>query len=471
MKKIIILSLTTLVAGLLSTISTSALTYQNDTDVDFTINPTISVSLSGDLLINDLVPGSYNDSNIITVNVATNASHGYYLAATVGDSNSSSSNHNTALNHSDNNSYTFTNLSSNVTSLSDFSDNQWGYSYSTDNGSTWVSGNAGNASTGYNGLPLDNDDSGATGITLINTTSPVADNSIKFKIGAKASNTQPSGTYTNTINFYAVTYAGPVTFDDAFAAAGKTKLFNYYTMQDMTSSICSTIDIEQATTLIDTRDNQTYKIAKLKDGNCWMLDNLNLGANTSLQNLTENNTNTNTSITTEAFTQWNRDISGTSESYSDPKFSIVSGTDPVSNTTYGTLYNYCAASAKTYCYENGQGIDLPNTLLDSPHDICPYGWRLPTGGPKSEFDSLYNQYNTYAKMRAQISDGGAAFALAGSFAEGATNEQGRYGLYWSSSAYNGQIMYDLFLEEPKSFVHIAYGDNRSYGRTIRCLAK
>ena len=64
---------------------TSALTYQNSVDVEFTLNPAISISLSDDnLVIDNLVPGSSNDSNIITVNVATNASSGYYVSATAG---------------------------------------------------------------------------------------------------------------------------------------------------------------------------------------------------------------------------------------------------------------------------------------------------------------------------------------------------------------------------------------------------
>ncbi|MBR2839959.1 hypothetical protein IKE82_01355, partial [Candidatus Saccharibacteria bacterium] len=241
--------------------SVSALTYQNDTNIDFTINPTISVSLSGDLVIDGLTPGSYADSNIITVNVATNAGYGYYLSATAGTSGT-----NANLTHSENSNYAFTNLSSNVSSLSSFSDNYWGYSYSTDGGTNWVSGSQGSTSSGYNGLPLDNDDSGATGITLIDTTSPATNNSVKFKIGAKASNTQPSGTYTNTINFYAITNQTPISFNDAFAIEGKERLLGYYKMQDTTPSICNAVTENQVGTLIDVRDNQTYKVAKLKDG-------------------------------------------------------------------------------------------------------------------------------------------------------------------------------------------------------------
>ncbi len=173
------------------------MTYQDTSTVRFTMEPSLSLSLSSTTLsIGSLTPGSYNDSNNITVSVTTNASGGYRLSATAGTKTS-----NTNLT---NGSYKFTSLSSNKASLSAFSNNYWGYSYSINNGTSWISGSQGNTSSGYNGLPLDNNDQGSTGVTLINTTAPADSKSIKFKIGAKASTDQPYGTYTGQINFYAV---------------------------------------------------------------------------------------------------------------------------------------------------------------------------------------------------------------------------------------------------------------------------
>ena len=190
---------------LFSSDTISALTYQSSTNVEFTLNPTISITLSDpNLIIDNLTPGSSNDSNSITVNISTNAGYGYYMSATAGTSTG-----NTDLTNQSSPSAKFTNLSSNVATLSSFPDNNWGYSYSTDNGTTWISGSEGNTSAGYNGLPLDNDDSGATGIILSSTDSFTNTGSIKFKIGAKASTTQASGTYTNTVNFYAVANPEP----------------------------------------------------------------------------------------------------------------------------------------------------------------------------------------------------------------------------------------------------------------------
>ena len=186
--------------------NSAALTYQSSVSVGFNFNPTITVTLSGDLLINNLVPNSASDSNIIDITVATNASQGYSLLATVGTKGG-----NSALTNTSNSNYAFTSLATtagSAPSLSNFSDDTWGYSYSTDNGTNWVSGSAGSTASGYAGLPLDNNDDpeerGNGGVTLIDTHNPADGKTIKFKIGAKASSNQASGTYTNTINFYAV---------------------------------------------------------------------------------------------------------------------------------------------------------------------------------------------------------------------------------------------------------------------------
>ena len=87
MRKRYILYATTTILSLFIIDNTSALSYQGSTEVKFTFNPTLSINISSsDLVIDNLTPGTTGDSNIINVSVATNASHGYTLSATVGDS-------------------------------------------------------------------------------------------------------------------------------------------------------------------------------------------------------------------------------------------------------------------------------------------------------------------------------------------------------------------------------------------------
>ncbi len=177
----------------LSINNASAITYQTPVDVSFTFNSTATLSISGDLVIENLTPGNSSDSNIITISASSNNIVGYDIKATVGDSTHSYTDLRISSSDSTN---VFTSLSSNVSTLNSFSNDKWGYSYSTDNGTTWVSGNTGSTNTGYNGLPLYT----GTGVKLADTSS-AGSSTIKFKIGAKASDTRVSGDYTNIINF------------------------------------------------------------------------------------------------------------------------------------------------------------------------------------------------------------------------------------------------------------------------------
>ena len=276
----------------------SALTYSSDVGISFTFNSMIQVNLSSaDLHIDDLAPGDAADSNIITVGATTNAAYGYQLSATVGVKNGTD-----ALVNASDNTKTFANLTSNKAGLANFEDNTWGYSYCADTAvncgaggsATWVSGSVGSATAGYNGLPLDNNDSaserGQGGVTLISTENTAdSTQSVQFKIGAKASNAQAAGEYTNTINFYAVANPEPMTLAASYAAAHKTQMNGYYKLQDMDTSICSAVEVvDDELQVIDTRDGKVYWIAKLADGHCWMTQNLDLdlGATTLTHNST-----------------------------------------------------------------------------------------------------------------------------------------------------------------------------------------
>ena len=291
------------VAGIIAiatTTTTSALTYSSDTDVSFTFNPTLSISLSNaNINIDNLLPGLSSESSPITVHVNSNTPYGYSLFASVGNStdynttslvhksndnsNNNSSNDSSNIN-SNNNSIpaTFTSIATNASLPQLDTDNTWGYSFSNDNGTTW---------SNYNGLPLystvGNNTSTNNPALLIDTKSPAdSTESIDFKIAAKASSTQASGTYNNVINFYAVGKPEPVDLATAFAKSGARKTEQgYYRMQDMTSSICNVVsEVHSTIRLQDVRDDQIYTVAKLKDGKCWMTENLHLTGGTEITN-------------------------------------------------------------------------------------------------------------------------------------------------------------------------------------------
>lgn len=239
-----------------------------------------------------------------------------------------------------------------------------------------------------------------------------------------------------------------------------------------------------AKTIWDNRDEQPYAIKRLGDGNCWIIENLNLGAVSISKDLDSTNTNITGTITSTEFNSdssvatdnWKvlPDASYASATHSTalkPRYIQItssnsqtgSDTDPTAGTKYGVLYNYCAASGETIC--------IANNTANATEDICPTGWRLPTGGSGGEFATLYSQsaYNSYANMRKSIANGGPAFAFAGTFSASGMYYQNQRGHFWSSNRSSNTNMYALY------FANGTIQTSGSLARTnlysMRCLLK
>lgn len=234
-----------------------------------------------------------------------------------------------------------------------------------------------------------------------------------------------------------------------------TATFTGTYIQNLDSSNCTST----ASTVYDSRDMHTYTIQRLNDGNCWMMENLDLGRTGITTDLTSSNTNLATTVTAETFNSWKKTTG--SATYDAGEYISVSGTDSTSGTAYGTLYNYYVASAGT--------ISGGSNSSNAQYDICPAGWRLPTGGSSGEFQALYAEYNSNALMRASIENSGAAFALASYFNNATPANQGYVGRYWSSTRYSDSSMHDLLLST--SDVYPAGSRNRYIGLAIRCVLK
>ena len=130
------------------------------------------------------------------------------------------------------------------------------------------------------------------------------------------------------------------------------------------------------------------------------------------------------------------------------------------NTTYGTYYNWYAATAGTGRYETTSGT--------AASSICPKGWHLPTGGPSSEFETLYYSYNgSYTAMR---NDNGPAFVLSGARQGGSTIHQDYHGAYLSSVAVDANLAYGLEIGSDPGGVSPYYDPVKWAGYTIRCIA-
>ena len=293
---------------------------------------------------------------------------------------------------------------------------------------------------------------------------------------------------------YAIWEETIVSFEQAFAQNNISKYnnTNYYSMQSLNSAICSLVSRRQTITLIDSRDDSTYEVIKLEDGNCWMRDNLALDvADASVQaNLTNATTNaSNTSLgylkgtttrnpnndpdgqyaTAAASASW------ATNSYSAPLIFTASKNSSIASATitgedtwkYGIYYNYCAVSAGSYCYGNGASATggpttdpNPSGLIDVAEDICPKNWRMPTAG--GDYHTLYYGgygYNSIVNYRTILH-----IPFSGYVWGGEAFEQGVNGSEWSSTWGNDARMIRLFLDNDLTGWY-----NRSNGIPVRCI--
>ena len=422
MKKVTYISLASismaLLGGMVVFNPASALTYEDRTNVQFTFNSTLSVALSEDsIAIENLIPGQTGVSEPIDVIVNTNNVWGYRLSATVG---SAAKNYRELKHTNGVSSLASLAVNSNLTDIPTDGDSVWGFSKTTD-GNVWAK---------YNGLPKYDD---AVNTAELNFSTGAAENSVTgFKIGAYAVEGQISGDYSNVVNFIAV------------SNVGKTYI------QDVTWSICNTDPM----VVYDVRDEEPYTIQRLADGNCWLLDNLRLDLST-IATLTPASSNVSANWTVPAdIASW-ENTHEAAKSNSDSKnvlMSYGSGSGKV-----GVYYNFCAATAGSYCmnWSSGSG--------DASQDVCPKGWRLPTGGDSGEYSKLFASYSNNSLA---FKDTFRA-PLAGYYYSGSAGYQGTAASSWASTFQSGSSMYALTLGT--SSVNPFGYDGREHGFTIRCI--
>ncbi len=241
-------------------------------------------------------------------------------------------------------------------------------------------------------------------------------------------------------------------------------------IQDITPDMCTTIP----TLVYDNRDGEIYTIQKLADGNCWLLDNLRLDpASVPLDKL-KGNTNaldetleylkgvkTGTSsdkYAISAAADW-VDAGLNKSSYSDP---LVYAADKNNEITYGdgnskvgVYYNFCAASAGSYCWDSSATPFPPNS--PATEDVCPAGWRMPTGDESGEYGALYT---AYGKNAADFKNA-LRTPLSGYFYYGSVTSRNSYGYFWSST-------YNKLLSVSSS-INVQSGSNSYYGFSMRCI--
>ena len=172
---------------------------------------------------------------------------------------------------------------------------------------------------------------------------------------------------------------------------------------------------------------------------------------------------------------------GTATTYTEAKYYIPTGANPTTDPTppstditgggsgagrqYGYLYNWCAAMGgqnTAACANATTPTPIPTT------NICPAGWRLPTGEPTTgEFTALNTAIN------AGSTSSGAGLLTSGLFQRsgywsGSFYYQGSGGNYWSSTQSSATNAYSLYF----SSTSVSPTDGGKNGaRAVRCVAE
>ncbi len=242
------------------------------------------------------------------------------------------------------------------------------------------------------------------------------------------------------------------------------------TMQNFTAAMCDAMPEEQVYTLTDTRDNTMYTVAKLKDGKCWMTQNLKLGAKTSTMSLTTADSN----VSSSGFTLSNRLTDGHFPYTNTSGTYIYDSQAYYCTDAYGCYYNNYTATAGSMTYSISAGVNVN-------YSICPAGWNLPTGGPGGQFEALTNAYGgtgsaaaaamlvanpttTKENVNGQYSPG---FLVGGYYSGGGGSSIGADGTYWSRTAYAKGKPY--YMVSSVSHFSPLSSNHSYYGFAVRCL--
>ena len=249
---------------------------------------------------------------------------------------------------------------------------------------------------------------------------------------------------------------------------------------------------EYITALRDERDNQVYAVAKLKDGNYWMIENLRLNTTGSndgtkaqgfggvFSGLAKAESANFSSSTTANSLYSTTNITGSNQGYRFPRYNNKNTNSPVANMTstsdniysYGNYYTWAAVIANTNDY-TGPTSETANT------SICPSGWRLPYGRDTGNGTASGGFYNLNYKINndSSVTDATASknlraypnnFVYSGYFVVSSAGNRGSNGYYWSSTAYSSDYAYYLGFDSSLVYPGTGYG-GKYFGRSVRCV--
>ena len=405
-------------------------TYNKETKARADVDQVLNVSIPSSVIELPLDPStSPFAAEDFYIYVSTNNATGYYMTV--------SSESSTLYNMSDANETIPTISSSSPFSYwdaSNFEVNRWAYSLNRNDYQPFTSG-----------------------VTIASSDTTVNTDSTLLIFAANVDFYQPAGIYKTELEF--LTVANPTIM----------------AIQDLDEAYCT----EDPLVVMDARDGEEYTIQRLADGNCWMLDNLRLDPSETPIGALKNRTNANSQsiislkngggtspLSTGAFeptTQYFTEAYTTPAAITSNKDRVIDGTPGAGSGKAGVFYNFCAASAGSYCYDSNADT---SGIAIATSDICPAGWRMPTGGDNGEYKALLDAVSTSEsepenaiKFRTALS-----IPLAG---RGDDYQEGDYGYLWTSTNAGAHEM--IITQVGSDSALFTEDKERSTARPLRCI--
>ena len=197
------------------------------------------------------------------------------------------------------------------------------------------------------------------------------------------------------------------------------------TLQTYNRSYCSRCASQEVgrVELTDERDERTYNVRYI-NGNCWMVSDLAITGDIDADKSNFNGT------TIHIPNSW------TDNSMSEPRTYTQNGK---------VYYNFAAASAGSIVGDRAMSYETPS-------DICPSGWKLPSATQKLTVFSFAGLFEP---------------SYGGYYDAGSIQQYGE-GYWWGSSRDSGSNRTAIFYRNGEL---ADGGGNRAYGYRIRCIMK
>ena len=253
---------------------------------------------------------------------------------------------------------------------------------------------------------------------------------------------------------------------------------------------CSSLTSGQVTALTDSRDSQTYAVAKLADDKCWTIENMRYKPTAGTETTSFSNV-TSTSYQQYSLTNINRTkdplaVSSQGSPYYQwysygGQYSWLSSINTTTNNS-SQYYNYNTSSS-SYATTGTTMAARNATDAVKNANICPAGWRLPrvayngyinaSAGSDSDFPYLNNALNgSYGATSTFTGSNNWRkypnnFVFAGGWNGANATNRGTRGYYWSSSVYNSSYAYYLYFYSTN--VDPAGNSSKRFGFSVRCV--